>query len=147
MVIGKLMLGTAALWLAACAPGPKSSHGFRLPDGDAGAGKTAFTVLGCVNCHTVQGAELVEPEQRGVEVRLGGKVHRVHTYGELVTAVVHPSHDISKAYPTEAVSRDGESLMVDMNDTMTVQQLIDVVAFLQAAYEEYLPEDYDPYFP
>ncbi|MCP3920374.1 MAG: c-type cytochrome [bacterium] len=141
------MLGTAVFWLAACSPGPKSSHGFRLPDGDPEAGKAAFTALGCVNCHAVEGAELDEPEERGIDIRLGGKVHRVRTYGELVTAVVHPSHDISEDYPSEVVSSDGESLMVNMNGSMTVQQLIDVVAFLQGAYREYLPNDYDPYFP
>ena len=146
MVITKLMLGGVALALVACAPGPKSSHGFRLPDGDPDAGQAAFEALGCAGCHTVEGAEVQGPPQRAIEMALGGKVHRVRTYGELVTAVVHPSHDISKAF-SEGPATDGSSPMINSNATMTVQQLIDVVAFLQAAYTEYLPDDYDPYFP
>jgi mono/diheme cytochrome c family protein len=138
----------APLILTACDPGPQSPVGFRLPDGDAEAGQLAFAELQCVSCHAVQGADLPTlGEARTIEVALGGKVRRVRTYGELVTAIIHPSHDLARGYPAEAVSRDGESLMVNYNDQMTVQQLIDLVAFLQSKYTEYLPKDYDPYFP
>ena len=33
------------------------------------------------------------------------------------------------------------------SDEVTVQQLIDVVAYLQAAYTKHLPDDYRPYLP
>ena len=142
----KMLFWLAPLVLVSCAPGPKSGRGFSLPDGEAEAGRVVFTQLGCVGCHTVEGTELTEVAG-AIHVRLGGKVLRVRTYGELVTAVINPSHDIAKGYPAEAVSREGESLMADYSETMTVRQLIDVVAFLQSAYQEYLPDDYDPYFP
>ncbi len=144
----KILLWLAPVVLLGCDPGPKSSHGFRLPDGDVSAGATVFVQLGCVRCHTVEGSEFPEGELGDeVQVRLGGKVLRVRSYGELVTAIIHPSHDLAKGYPTEAVSRDGESLMTNFNDRMTVEQLIDLVAFLQSTYMEYLPDDFDPYFP
>lgn len=138
----------APLFLVGCDTGPKSPRGFSLPDGDVTAGQTVFVELDCVGCHTVKGTELGAPAGgRAIEVELGGKVHRVRTYGELVTAIIHPSHDLAKGYDPAEVSRDGESLMSSKNDVMTVQQLIDLVAFLQSTYEEYLPKDYDPYFP
>jgi hypothetical protein len=70
-------------------------------------------------------------------VTLGGEVTRVKTYGELVTSIINPSHRLARGYPTEEVSAAGESLMAlaYLNDVMTVQQLIDLVAFLQARYE------------
>lgn len=142
----KILLSLAPLVLLGCDSGPKSPRGFRLPDGDPEAGKLVFVELGCVSCHTVEGAEL--PDSSGaIDVRLGGKVLRVRTYGELVTAIIHPSHDLAKGYPVEAISDEGRSKMANFNHQMTVQQLIDLVAFLQASYVEYLPDDYDPYFP
>ena len=142
----KMLLWLAPLVLVSCAPGPRSAHGFSLPDGDMASGQIVFTQLGCVGCHSVEGVEFDE-SPGAIDVRLGGKVLRVRTYGELVTAVINPSHDIAEGYPTEAVSRDGASLMADYTETMTVRQLTDLVAFLQSTYREYLPDEYDPYFP
>jgi hypothetical protein len=45
-----------------------------------------------------------------------------------------------RGYPEETVSQDGKSLMLVYNDRMTVQQLIDLVAFLQSKYEVVIPE-------
>ena len=134
--------------LGGCGVEANSSHGFRLPDGDVEAGRAVFTQQRCVACHTVEGTEF-SPAQAGpaLDIPLGGKVLRVRTYGELVTAVINPSHDLAKSYLEQGASADDESPMADHNSTMTVQELIDLVAFLQSAYEEYLPDDYEPYFP
>jgi hypothetical protein len=61
----------------------------------------------------------------------------VKTYGDLVTSIVNPSHRLARGYPREEVSTDGVSLMswVFLNEVITVQQLIDIVAFLQDEYE------------
>ena len=127
--------------LAACDAGPKSSMGFRLPDGDADTGSALFVELGCNSCHTLVDVELPLPEVEGpVSVLLGGPVARVKTYGQLVSAVINPSHKLANRYPEEEVSRDGESLMRVYNDTMTVQQLIDLVAFLQDQYQVTVPQ-------
>ena len=72
---------------------------------------------------------------------------RVRSYGELVTAVINPSHEIAASYQELGAAADAESPMADHNSTLSVQELIDLVAFLQSTYVEYLPNDYDPYFP
>ena len=79
-----------------------------------------------------------------VSVTLGGEVTKVKTYGELVTSIINPSHKLAERYPEEEVSIEGESLMPVINDVLTVQQLIDLVSFLQAQYEVTPPEHY-PY--
>jgi mono/diheme cytochrome c family protein len=132
--------------LYACTPSPQSASGFRLPDGDSARGEEAFTMLRCHACHSVDGLELEFLGTGPALVSLGGEVSRVRTYGELVTSIINPSHKLAPGYPTEDISASGESLMVlaYLNDEMTVQQLIDLVAFLQARYEVVVPE-IDPY--
>ncbi len=125
------LLGLIAL--SGCDPQVRTQSQIHLPEGDAERGRTVFVEVGCVNCHSVVGAEL--PEGDGpVRVVLGSS-GRVKTYGDLVTSVVNPSHKLSRRYRPEAVSADGESLMVTFNDVMTVTQLTDIVAFLQGHYQ------------
>jgi sulfur-oxidizing protein SoxX len=129
--IGLLLL---AATLAGC--GPKSPIGFSLPDGNVARGQTAFIDLRCNACHDIEGLSI---EYRGgpAHVTLGGKTTRVMTYGELVTSIVNPSHKLAPRYPEEQVAVNGQSIMsaAYLNDVMTVQQLIDLVAFLQSTYE------------
>jgi len=129
-------LCTLAL-LAACDQDPRSKGGVFLPPGDAAKGETQFVSLGCVSCHTVVGAELPEPAAAGpVRVLLGSRTGRNMSYGELVTSIVNPSHRLASRYPEARVSAEGESIMTAYNDVMTVTQLTDLVAFLQAHYEK-----------
>ena len=117
-----------------------SERGFRLPDGNALAGRETFLYMHCNQCHTIDGDEL--PPIPGFEpfVELGGKVTRVKTYGELVTAIINPSHKLAKGYPNDLVSEDGKSKMYVYNGFMTVQELTDIVTFLQPHYEVIPPE-------
>jgi sulfur-oxidizing protein SoxX len=124
-----------------CGGGPKSGRGFRMPDGDPEKGKIAFTDLKCHECHTVKGVELPTPSGTAeVMVMLGGDTYQIHTYGDLVTSIINPSHRIVRGYPKEAVEKDGKSKMLNFNSTMTVQQMIDLVAFLQSHYKFVPPE-------
>ncbi len=126
--------------------GKKSARGFRLPDGDVSTGEATFVALNCHSCHTVFGREL--PAVDGSvesKVSLGGEVSRIKTYGELVTAVINPSHTLKRGEPKEKVSEDGKSKMPNFNQAMTVQQLIDVVAFLQDRYK--IKRHDDLYYP
>lgn len=125
-----------------CAPSPDSPRGFVLPAGDVDAGQQAFVDLQCHGCHRINGVDL--PQFMGsapVAVVLGGERTRVRTYGELVTSVVNPSHRLIAGFPAEQVSRAGESFMPVLNDVMTVQQLIDIVALLQSSYAIAPPTD------
>jgi mono/diheme cytochrome c family protein len=117
-----------------------SEKGFRLPDGDPVEGRKVFLYMQCNQCHTVTGEEF--PVVQWAEppyVELGGKVTRVKTYGQLVTAIVNPSHKLADGYPEELVSEDGESNMYVYNDYMTVQELTDLVRFLQPHYDVVTP--------
>ena len=122
------------LALAAC--GPESPLGFSLPDGDPARGQQAFLDLRCNSCHEVEGLEIAYREGLA-RVTLGGPTTRIKTNGELVSSIINPSHRIAPRYPEDQVTVNGESLMsvAYLNDVMTVQQLIDLVAFLQSTYE------------
>ncbi|RME66433.1 MAG: cytochrome C, partial [Alphaproteobacteria bacterium] len=114
------------LSLAACDRGPKSGHGFTLPEGDAAKGEAAFVRFECTDCHSIAGREDL---RQGVEpimtVPLGGETPRIQTYGKLVTAIINPSHKISQKYLDTPVAENGVSKMRNYNDVMTVSELID----------------------
>jgi len=140
---------TAALLLPAlygCVPGPTSGKGFTLPAGDAKQGEQDFVSLQCHACHSVTGVELPEiAAEVEPKVELGGKVPRISTYGELVTSIINPSHKLARGYTAETVAEGGKSRMKNYNDVLTVQQLTDLVMFLQPRYEL---EPFEPtYYP
>ena len=121
-----------ALGLAACG-GVHSPSGFRLPgNGDIERGKAAFAELKCWSCHTVHGMDFPAPTEQPA-VPLGGRVREVRTDGYLVTSIVHPSHKLA-ARPVAEISVEGESKMPDYTSSLTVRQLIDLVALLQSRY-------------
>ena len=131
-----------------CSHDPKSGAGFTLPDGDPERGQQTFVELQCNACHKVVGLEL-EPHEAEVDttVALGGETTVVKTYGNLVTSIINPSHRFAVGYADDDIKQDGESRMRKYNDEMTVTQLTDLVAFLQAHYHlrEYHPTPYMPY--
>jgi len=118
-----------------------SERGFRLPDGDAEIGRETFIYMQCNQCHTIENEEF--PAIPGDEpyVELGGTVSRVKTYGELVSAIINPSHKLADGYAKDVVSEDGVSNMYVYNGYMTVQELTDLVMFLQPHYDV-LPPNY-----
>lgn len=131
-----ITLITASLLVpVGCEPESKSEKGFRLPDGDAEKGKETFVAFKCHQCHKVEGVVLPAPTGDVGPVTLGGEVARVKTYGQLVTAIINPSHSLAEGYPPEKVAPGGKSKMPVFNDTLTVTQLSNLVAFLQAQYK------------
>ena len=119
-----------------CSEGRKGAAGFHIPDGDAEHGRAVFVAMKCHACHRVADLDLEAPvADPAVPVVLGGKVSRMRTDGELVTAIVDPSHKLAPGYPPEAVRTGDRSRMGEFGDAMTVRELIDVVAFLQSRYE------------
>lgn len=130
-------------WLAGCDSGPKSGRGFVFPEGDMARGQKAFVELKCYECHRVDGvADLPPPTAApGKVVLLGGEVDALRTYGDLVTAVIHPSQALTGGLPGPA----GQvSSMPQANATMTVGQMLDIVTFLQPRYRRLEPL-YDRY--
>ena len=127
-----------------CDMGPKSVRGCRLPDGDIARGQQAFIALKCYTCHKVQGLEQLPPPT-SFNLTLGGETTTIKTYGELVTSLINPSHVISEQYKAK-FGDNKESPMPKFNNVMTVEQMIDLVAFLQSRYKLVMP-DYTPYSP
>lgn len=131
------------LLLSACNP---QARGFSLPPGDADRGRAAFVSLGCPQCHTVVGEPSLQVAEPQLQISLGGRTTRVKTYGDLVTSIINPSHRISATGPG-TTNADGTSAMRAYNDVMTVQQLVDLVTFLQDHYEIYIPQTRFPTYP
>ena len=142
-LIRGMILTAAALCFAGCEPQAK---GFVLPPGDVQAGQAAFVSLGCPTCHSVVGAIEHSPIAEGGELHvvLGGEVRRVATYGELVTSIIHPTHRLARPVRAPYVDGEGRSKMPDYNSAMTVDQLVDITAFLQSTYS-IVPPSYTPY--
>ena len=141
--------GVLAIALTACQPAGSAAYTF--PAGDLGKGRQTFIDLGCVSCHTVDGARGLRDglDQAERTIVLGGEQPRVYTYGELVTSIVNPTHKVSQTRLGTMVQNDGESLMRDYNDIMTITQLTDLVAFLEEHYtlEPYEPTEFPAYGP
>jgi hypothetical protein len=125
--------------MAACSYGPDSPKGFSLPEGDIAKGEKVFLRYKCQACHSLKGYEddsLIK--EFDTPVPLGGTSSLVKTYAQLVTSVINPSHKLaprSKTIEEKIINEDWSSKMRVFNDVMTVQELIDVVAFLQPKYE------------
>ena len=123
-----------ALMLGACKMGVHSPAGFRLPDnGDFDRGQEAFVELKCTACHSVDGVDLPAPTAEPV-IPLGGTLRELRTDGYLVTSIIHPSHRLGR-FPKGETTVEGESRMPDFAMSMSVRQLIDIVAFLRERYK------------
>lgn len=126
------------------------SKGFRLPEGDIEVGKSTFVAMECNRCHSVEGVALPDRDLPALpKIHLGGQIHKVKTYGELVTSIIKPQHVISPQYlkmlSEEEKERGVESPMPGFNEQMTVKQLTDLVSFLHSRYRLIEPST-DEYF-
>ena len=146
-------LGSLLLMLAlpACTMESPAVKGFVLPDGDVVLGEQVFTKYGCHGCHTIPGVDLPEivPEPALV-IEIGGEVYRVKNYGELLTSVINPKHEISpeSINKLETAGRESESTpMPFYGDVMTITEMINLVAFLQAQYSKVMPDFFQSYIP
>ena len=125
------------LLLTACDLGPNSGRGFSLPEGNIDKGRATFVELECNACHSVGDIErLTGNEGLDIDIKLGGEVTVIKTYGDLVTSVINPSHKIIRRHSKQKViTEQGESKMIAYNEVMTVQQLVDLVTYLESNYE------------
>lgn len=130
----------AGLLMTGCTPREKTGRGFALPPGDEARGKATFVQLKCNECHVVSEVTLPAPSKvPEMIVELGGEVSKLRSYGDLVTSIIHPSQRISDLMPVPPAERPAESPMPNVNDTMTVSQLVDLTAFLHPRYKEIPP--------
>ncbi len=106
-----------------------------LPEGDPELGRAAFLGMRCYDCHRIPGVDLPvaeEPDQ--VVVVLGGEVSKVRSYADLVTSIINPSHKLAQGYNEVLVASGGKSKMTNYNQVMTVDELINLVAYLEEHY-------------
>jgi len=132
----------ASLLLISCGDkASKQSKGFFLPEGDVETGKTTFVGMQCNRCHTVEGVMLPDHDLPELpKIRLGGEIYKVKSYGDLVTAIINPQHTLAPQYlamlsDEEKKAGTSGSPMLEFNRSMTVNQLIDLVAFLHSRYK------------
>lgn len=139
-------LGMVLMLSSGCAPTEKSTQGFVFPEGDIARGQAAFVELKCYECHQVHDVKgLPNPElPAGKVIVLGGTVRTTKTYGDLLTAIIHPSQGVTAKAADHSRS---EETMPMVNDVMTVQQMLDLVTFLSPQYEKLTPLYHDPFMP
>lgn len=102
---------------------------FTFPKGDPAKGRAAFGKFECYACHEVRGESfpaLTDQRSVGPELSVMGPLHGAEYF---VDAIIDPSATIEKGKGYQAP--DGSSKMPSYNDSMTVQELIDLVAFLR----------------
>lgn len=101
-----------------------------LPAGDPEAGRLAFVELSCTSCHFVHAdADAPLPVSASPGPVIGPALAR-KSRGELATAIVAPSHEIS--FDVRQRLPGQLSQMADYGDAITVRQLIDLVAYLRS---------------
>ena len=116
----------------------QQSAGFALPAGDFSDGKLNFVGLNCNTCHSVADIEWEGIQDQDLHFRLGGETTRVKTYGELVTSIINPSHRIARDFRPQ-LEKNENSPMPSYNEVMTVQELVDLVTFLEKQYKLVAP--------
>lgn len=145
-----LALGTSLLLtLAACTRESPPVKGFVLPEGDLVKGEKVFVKYHCHACHTIPGVDLprIEPPPPFV-MAIGGEVYRVKNSGELLTAVLNPTHVLSQEYVAKldkAQQSNVSSPMPYYGDAMSITEMINLVTFLQAQYHKLMPDFFQGY--
>ena len=121
------------------------ARGFALPEGDIEKGKVTYKRLACIECHSIPNIEW-KGGKDNLKIPLGGEVTSLKTYGDLVTSVINPSHKVASFHNQKTSTEGGLSNMKNYNEIMTVQELIDLVTFLQSEYQVVSPPTQYPYY-
>jgi hypothetical protein len=133
------MIGLMIPWRVAIAgaPGDKpaaeprpspAGWTFTVPEGDARAGQTVFMTMQCYSCHAISiPGETLPSDAGGIGPDL--------TPGYSKLPAEYLAESIIKAHTAVAapgyVVQEGKAIMGNYNHFLTVQELIDLVAFLK----------------
>jgi mono/diheme cytochrome c family protein len=102
---------------------------FTWPKGDPAKGREVFQKLECFGCHEVRGERFPAPTDRGrigPELSVMGRLHPPEYFAEAIinpSVVVEPNRGYAAA--------DGSSKMPAYGESLTVQETIDLVAYLR----------------
>jgi hypothetical protein len=100
---------------------------FSFPDGDPNAGKTVFINMQCYSCHAINiPGEKLPSDAGGIGPDLNGysafpKEYLAESIIKAHTVVAAPGY----------VVKQGKAAMGNYNHFMTIQEMIDIVAFLR----------------
>jgi len=104
---------------------------FLMPPGDAAEGRKVFVVMECFACHEVKGEKFPDPSKTpraaGPDLTGMGAHHPAEYFAE---SVLNPNRVI--VVGPGYTGADGLSKMPGYADTMTVRQLVDLVAYLKS---------------
>ena len=118
ILLGGLISG-AAVWPAAAQSVPTETER---------AGREAFIDLKCVACHRVLGDEGLPAPVADRPAPILGGLNAVHTVSELELAIASPSHSFAPGFKPSSA---GASRMGDFLDTMTIEEMDAIVAYLK----------------
>jgi len=109
---------------------------FTLPEGEPKAGREVFVKLECYKCHEVKKERFPNAPKRGTETGpeltgMGG----LHPAEYLAESILNPNAVIVTG-PGYA-GPDGLSIMPDYRESLTVGELIDLVAYLKSLKGEH----------
>jgi|SRR5687767_3764264 Cu/Ag efflux protein CusF len=96
---------------------------FTMPKGDPAKGKAVFEKFECYYCHEVRGEQFSDPVESAPELSQMGPMHPVEFFAE---SIMNPNAVVPKVYRES----DGKSPMTNFAGKMTVQELIDVSAYI-----------------
>jgi L-cysteine S-thiosulfotransferase len=104
---------------------------FLVPPGDAAKGREVFVTMECFACHEVKGEAFPQSAKRGhgsgPALTGMGSHHPAEYFAE---SIMNPNRVIVEG--AGYTGADGLSTMPSYGDTMTLQQLVDVVAYLKS---------------
>jgi mono/diheme cytochrome c family protein len=151
IVASAVVLSLVSVWLigpgGARVSGQNPRHGdhgtptgwrFSWPAGDVERGRSVFAKYECFSCHEVRGGPFPVPRDAsnvGPELSSMGPAHEVEYF---VEAIVNPDAVVERGKGYDAA--DGSSKMPSFNDTLTVQELVDLVAYLKGLRPPPTPE-------
>ena len=96
--------------------------------GDPAKGRDVFQKLECYSCHEVRGEQFPAPsdsEGMGPELSMMGGLHPPEFFAE---SIINPSAFVERGRGYAAA--DGSSKMPSYGDSLTIQEAIDLVAYL-----------------
>ena len=109
---------------------------FTMPKGDPVKGRAAFDKFSCYSCHEVRGEKFSAPDKGqavGPELSQMGPLHPLEYFTE---STINPDAVGAKKYR----GPDGKSKMPSFNDDMTVQELVDLSAYMASLRPKGVPK-------
>ncbi len=128
--ITAFLFSAPALRAAGKDEGMHPANGFFIPEGDAVKGRFAFERLKCTTCHRVENDAAFAPPVASKPAPTLGLKQSHYSRGWIANSIVSPSHTI--VWDSDGKADDSDlSRMGDFTETMTVRELIDIVAYIK----------------